>query len=120
MANPELPDWLPGRWRLTEWSMTDQGEITTFPAGTGPIQMALTLAFTRVRHDLRLRGRTGPAGPGEVVSAEESSIRITLWPTNVPSLPATIARTAKGIVLEFSHTIRGNEPSDFKASYEPA
>jgi hypothetical protein len=120
MANPELPDWLPGRWRLTEWSMTDQGEITTFPAGTGPIQMALTLAFTRGATTYDYAGGPVPPGRGEVVSAEESSIRITLWPTNVPSLPATIARTAKGIVLEFSHTIRGNEPSDFKASYEPA
>lgn len=92
----------------------------TFPAGTGPIPMAMTLAFTRGATTYDYAGGPVPPGRGEIVSAGEDAVRITLWPTNVPSLPATIARMAQGIVVEFAHTLWGNEPSEFKAFYEPA
>ncbi|MBV8311746.1 MAG: hypothetical protein JO344_15290 [Planctomycetaceae bacterium] len=115
----QLPDWLPGQWSLTEYSVTFQAKTTTFPAGTGPIQMAMTLAFMQGATTYDYAGGPVPPGEGDIVSADESLVSITLWPTNVPSLPATIARAAKGIVVEFSHTIWGNEPSDFKAYYEP-
>lgn len=82
--------------------------------------MALTLAFTRGATTYGYAGGPVQQGRGEVVSAGDGSVGITLWPTNVPSLPATVTRTAKGIAVEFSHTIWGNEPSDFEAFYEPA
>ena len=115
----ELPNWLPGQWRLTQFTVTNQGETLTFPAGTGPIQMAMSLAFAGGAATYDYAGGPVPVGRGEIVSAGEDAVRIALWPTNVPSLPATIARTATGIVVEFSHTIWGNQPSDFKAFYEP-
>jgi len=120
MATFQLPDWLLGRWVLNEWIVTHQGNTTTFPAGAGPIQIALTLAFARGSTTYEYGGGPVAADWGEIVSAGSGSVKIGLWPTNVPSLPATIAPTAKGIVVEFSHTIWGNEPSDFKAFYGPA
>jgi hypothetical protein len=113
----ELPGWLPGSWMLSELSVTTQGSTMNFPPGTGPIQVATTLAFTQGSTTYDYEG--GPVGRGsrEIVSTDEDKIRIMLWPTNVLSLPAEIARTTNGIVVMFSNTVWGNELSDFKAFY---
>ena len=118
MAIPQLPDWLPGQWRLIEYSTTYQGRTDTLTEGTGPIPMAVTLAFTQGGTTYDYAGSSIGTGRGEVVTAGDGWVRITLWPINVPSLPATIARTAQGIVVEFSLTIGGNEPCEVKAFYE--
>ena len=114
-----LPDWLPGKWALTHHTMTYAGQTTDFPEGTGVIQVATTLAFTQGSPTYDYAG--GPVPPGKgTIAIRDGAVRITLWPTNVPSLPATIARTPEGIVVEFTHTIYGGGASNFRVFYGPA
>lgn len=117
--HPELPGWLPGKWILSHHTMTDAGHTSDFPAGTGMIQIATTLTFTQGSPDYDYAGGPVPPGKGKV-SVRSGAVRITLWPTNVFSLPATVAKTPEGIVVEFSNTIHGNEPSKFQAFYKRA
>ena len=67
------------------------------------IPIATTLTFTQGSPDYDYAGG-GPVGTGrgEVGSAGDGLVRITLWPTRALPLPATIARTAQGIVVESS------------------
>src|SRR5271166_5791629 len=112
MTMLELPGWLPGSWMLSESSVTNTVNI---PPRTGPIPVATTLAFTQSSTTYDYEGGSVGRGSGEIVSTGEDEIKITLWPTNVLSLPAEIARTTNGIVVMFSNTIWGSTRSDFKA-----
>ena len=116
-GHPELPGWLPGKWILSHHTMTDAGQTSDFSVGTGVIQIATTLTFTQGSPDYDYAG--GPVGTGKgKVSVGRGVVRVTLWPTFVDSLPATVAKTPEGIVVEFSATAHGNEPSKFQAFYE--
>lgn len=115
----ELPGWLPGKWILSHHTMTQAGQTSDFPAGMGVIPIATTLIFTQGSADYDYTGGPVPPGKGKV-SVRRGVVRATLWPTNALSLPATVAKTLDGIVIEFSLTIYGNEPSKFQAFYRRA
>ena len=115
----KLPEWLPGQWDLAYHTMTIDGQTCDFPAGTGVIQIATALTFTQGRPTYGYSG--GPVGLGKgKVTVKDGVVNIGLWPTNVLSLPAMVAKTPEGIVVNFSHTISGREPSEFKVYYTRA
>ena len=115
----ELPEWLPGKWALAHHTMTHVGQTSDFPAGTGVIQIAMSLTFTQGRPTYKYSGGPVPLGKGKV-TVQDGGVHIGLWPTNVPSLPATVAKTPEGIVVNFSHTIYSDGPSEFKVYYTRA
>ena len=67
----ELPEWLPGKWTLAHHTMTcvraplPFRQTSDFPAGTGPLQIAMSLTFTQGRPTYEVLGRPRPAGQGQ-------------------------------------------------------
>jgi hypothetical protein len=112
-----LPEWLPGKWTLTHRTATASGQTTDFPLGAGAVQIATSLEFAQGSSAYEYSGGPVPPGTNEV-AVEDDVVRIKLWPTTVPSLPATVAVSPDGIVVEFRQTIWGDKPSDFKAYYK--
>ena len=95
-----------------------------FPAGTGVIQIATALTFTQGRPTYWYSG--GPVGLGKSkVTVKDGVVNIGLWPTNVESLPAMVAKTPEGIVVQVSisqigESLRSGGPSEFKVYYTRA
>jgi ribosomal protein L24E len=112
----KLPEWLPGQWDLASYDITHGRRTPDFPFGTGALPLAASLTFTQGGSTYEYSGDPVPPGEGKV-TVKDGVVNIGLWPTNVSSLPAMVAETPEGIVVNFSHTIWGNEPSEFKVYY---
>ncbi|MBV8236425.1 MAG: hypothetical protein JO075_12055 [Acidimicrobiia bacterium] len=118
-SRAKLPEWLPGQWDLAHHTMTMGGRTSDFPAGTGVIQIATSLTFMQGSPNYEYSGGPVPLGKGKV-TVKDGVVNIGLWPTNVLSLPAMVAKTPEGIVVNFSHTIYSGGPSEFKVYYTRA
>jgi hypothetical protein len=79
------------------------------------IPVATTLTFTQGSPTYDYAG--GPVPPDKgTIALRDGVVRIWLWPINFSCLPATIARTPEGIVVEFSFPLYGGGPTDFRGA----
>ena len=72
-----LPDWLVGKWVLTHHTMTDAGQTSDFPVGTGVIQIATSLDFTQDSPTYAYSGGPVPPGLG-AISIKQGTVHIAL------------------------------------------
>ena len=122
----KLPEWLPGQWDLASYDITNGRRTPGVPwvIGSNLIPPSLTFMQDSSTYSIDYESSDFPGGnlPSTegAVTIKDGVVRIKIWPSIVPPLPATIAQTPEGIIISFSLPNPGGRPTEYKMNYTRA